>query len=177
VRSFCHFCSLIPSWHPAQSLARGLLSAEACPLSPVPHPPLPSHMVLEARLVSSCLSCPSKARPRFSRLSLSSGVMVYTLQNVELGDTWSLGGGVGWGVGNKIVGEPGLGEAHLTTLRQSLLPHCPFGHRLGGGRFWFNLFERVNSLEPPGYRDTLRSEMGSEDRRLGPTSNPYSLLF
>lgn len=47
----------------------------------------------------------------------------------------------GRGVGNKIVGEPGLGEAHLTTLRQYLLPHCPFGHRLGGGKFWFNLFE------------------------------------
>lgn len=72
-----------------------------------PHP----HMVLEARLVSSCLSFPSRARPRFSRLSLSSGVTVYTLQNVELGDTWSLGGrdkrtrlleGPGWARGQLL---------------------------------------------------------------------------
>lgn len=47
-------------------------------------------MVLEAKLVSSCFSCPSRARPLFSLLLLSVGVSVYTLQNVELGDTWSL---------------------------------------------------------------------------------------
>lgn len=46
-----------------------------------------AHMVLEARLVSSCLSLPSSARPLFSRLLLSVGVSVYTLQNVELDDT------------------------------------------------------------------------------------------
>lgn len=47
-------------------------------------------MVLEARLVSSCFSLPSRARPLFSRLLFSVGVRVYTLQKVELGDTWSL---------------------------------------------------------------------------------------
>lgn len=49
-----------------------------------------TYMVLEAKLVSSCFSCPSRARPLFSLLLLSVGVSVYTLQNVELGDTWSL---------------------------------------------------------------------------------------
>lgn len=49
-----------------------------------------TYMVLEAKLVSSCFSCPSRARPLFSRLLHSVGVSVYTLQNVELGDTWSL---------------------------------------------------------------------------------------
>ena len=52
-----------------------------------------THMLEEARLVSSCLSLPSRARPLFSRLLLSVGVSVYTLQNVELGDTWSLSKG------------------------------------------------------------------------------------
>lgn len=33
-----------------------------------------SYMVVEARLVSSCLSLPSRARPRFSRLAESVGV-------------------------------------------------------------------------------------------------------
>lgn len=49
-----------------------------------------TYMVLEARLVSSCLSFPSRARPLFSRFLSSVGVRVYTLQNVELDDTWSL---------------------------------------------------------------------------------------
>lgn len=49
-----------------------------------------SYMVEEARLVSSCLSFPSSARPLFSRFLSSVGVRVYTLQNVELDDTWSL---------------------------------------------------------------------------------------
>lgn len=47
-------------------------------------------MVEEARLVSSCLSFPSSARPLFSRFLSSVGVRVYTLQNVELDETWSL---------------------------------------------------------------------------------------
>lgn len=33
-------------------------------------------MVDDARLVSSCFSLPSRAKPRFSRLLLSSGVSV-----------------------------------------------------------------------------------------------------
>lgn len=49
-----------------------------------------SYMVDEARLVSSCLSLPSRARPLFSRFLSSVGVRVYTLQKVELDDTWSL---------------------------------------------------------------------------------------
>lgn len=49
-----------------------------------------THMVEEARLVSSCFSFPSRARPLFSRLLLSRGVRVYTLQKVELAATWSL---------------------------------------------------------------------------------------
>lgn len=49
-----------------------------------------SYMVEEARLVSSCLSFPSSARPLFSRFLSSVGVRVYTLQNVELDETWSL---------------------------------------------------------------------------------------
>lgn len=49
-----------------------------------------THSVLEARLVSSCFSFPSSARPRFSRLLARNGVSVKTLQKVELGATTSL---------------------------------------------------------------------------------------
>lgn len=49
-----------------------------------------THSVLEARLVSSCLSFPSRARPRLSRLLARNGVTVKTLQKVELGGTTSL---------------------------------------------------------------------------------------
>jgi hypothetical protein len=42
-------------------------------------------MVDEAKFVSSCLSLPSKARPRLSLLLAKSGVRVYTLDIVELG--------------------------------------------------------------------------------------------
>lgn len=48
------------------------------------------YMVDEARLVSSCLSFPSRASPLFSLFLSSVGVRVYTLQKVELDDTWSL---------------------------------------------------------------------------------------
>lgn len=51
---------------------------------------LGSYMVVEARLVSSCLSLPSRARPRFSRLAASVGVMEYVLEKVELAATVSL---------------------------------------------------------------------------------------
>ncbi len=49
-----------------------------------------TYNVLEAKFVSSCLSLPSRAKPRFSRLFTRKGVRVYTLQNVELGATKSL---------------------------------------------------------------------------------------
>lgn len=52
--------------------------------------PAPTHSVLEAKLVSSCLSLPSRARPRLSRLLARNGVTVKTLQKVELGGTTSL---------------------------------------------------------------------------------------
>jgi len=42
-------------------------------------------MVEEARLVSSCLSFPSNAKPLLSLLLAKSGVNVYTLDIVELG--------------------------------------------------------------------------------------------
>ncbi len=42
-----------------------------------------THRVEEARFVSSCLSCPSSARPHLSLLLASSGVSVYTLFRVE----------------------------------------------------------------------------------------------
>lgn len=51
-----------------------------------------SYMVVEARLVSSCLSLPSRARPRFSRLAESVGVTEYVLEKVELAATFSLEG-------------------------------------------------------------------------------------
>lgn len=51
-----------------------------------------SYMVVEARLVSSCLSLPSRARPRFWRLAESRGVTEYVLENVELAATVSLEG-------------------------------------------------------------------------------------
>lgn len=54
--------------------------------------PPSSYMVVEARLVSSCLSLPSRARPRFSRLAESVGVMEYILEKVELAATVSLEG-------------------------------------------------------------------------------------
>ena len=44
-------------------------------------------MVVEAKLVSSCFSCPSRASPLLSLLSLSVGVMWNTLHSVELGGT------------------------------------------------------------------------------------------
>lgn len=85
-------------------------------------------MVLEARLVSSCFSFPSRASPRFSLLSLSSGVMVYTLQNVELGDTWSLGD-CGMRSENKALGRirmsvvPASSHLQKTSLSPFLLGH------------------------------------------------------
>lgn len=47
-----------------------------------------THNVLEARLVSSCLSWPSSARPHLSLLLASSGVSVNTLDSVKPGATW-----------------------------------------------------------------------------------------
>ena len=44
-------------------------------------------IVVEARLVSSCLSWPSRAKPRLSLLSLSRGVIWKTRHIVELGGT------------------------------------------------------------------------------------------
>lgn len=49
-----------------------------------------TYNVLDAKFVSSCLSLPSRAKPRFSRLFARNGVRVYTLQNVALGATISL---------------------------------------------------------------------------------------
>lgn len=48
------------------------------------------YIVLEAKLVSSCFSLPSRAKPLFALLLPSRGVRVYTWQEVELGETWSL---------------------------------------------------------------------------------------
>lgn len=53
-----------------------------------------TYSVLDAKLVSSCFSLPSSARPRFSRLLARNGVSVKTLQKVELGATRSLQTGV-----------------------------------------------------------------------------------
>lgn len=46
-----------------------------------------TYNVLEARLVSSCLSCPSSARPHLSLLLANSGVSVNTLDSVNPGAT------------------------------------------------------------------------------------------
>lgn len=80
--------------HPSLTLHREGTKKEisllACSIGNINRHTLLTNMVLEARLVSSCLSLPSRARPRFSRLLFRVGVRVYTLQNVELDDTWSL---------------------------------------------------------------------------------------
>lgn len=47
-----------------------------------------TYSVLEARLVSSCFSCPSSARPHLSLLLASSGVSVNTFESVNPGATW-----------------------------------------------------------------------------------------
>lgn len=59
-----------------------------------------AHTVEEARLVSSCLSCPSRARPRLSLLSASSGRTENTLLRVNPGAT----------------GQPTLQHIHLHTV-------------------------------------------------------------
>lgn len=128
-----------------------------------PHP----HMVLEARLVSSCLSFPSRARPRFSRLSLSSGVTVYTLQNVELGDTWSLGGG---DKRTRLLEGPGWARGQL--LPPSLAPSL-FGHRSQGSRFWLNPFKEINSSDTTNCGGNAL-ESGDSLGRLPPS--PHILL-
>ena len=51
---------------------------------------LNTHIVLDARLVSSCLSWPSRARPRLSLLSASVGFREKTLLRVNPGDTPTL---------------------------------------------------------------------------------------
>lgn len=43
------------------------------------------YIVDDAKFVSSCLSLPSKAKPRLSLLLANRGVNVYTLDIVELG--------------------------------------------------------------------------------------------
>lgn len=69
--------------HPEQGEAgEGVVGSRGSPHS--------SYMVVEARLVSSCLSLPSRARPRFWRLAESRGVTEYVLVNVELAATVSL---------------------------------------------------------------------------------------
>lgn len=145
MRFFGLFCSLIKPWHLRAWHTAGLnayLSPELQepPCRVPPGLPAPPHMVLEARLVSSCFSFPSRARPRFSRLSLSSGVMVYTLQNVELGETWSL-----WS-GDRSTGfldRPGQvrGSPHHKPLLS-----LGTGHRC---RFQLNLLMKIDSSEPP----------------------------
>lgn len=47
-------------------------------------------MVLEARFVSSCLSFPSRAMPRLSRLLANKGTRVSVVVRVLLGGTFSL---------------------------------------------------------------------------------------
>lgn len=145
--------ALAPRTEPATQLvwSECLPGCRRAPTHIRPHP----HMVLEARLVSSCLSFPSRARPRFSRLSLSSGVTVYTLQNVELGDTWSL---EGWGQEDKTIGGARLGEGQI--MPPSLAPSL-FGHMSQGSRFSLNLPKKMNSSEPLD-ENTLGGGDGSE---------------
>lgn len=97
-----------------------------------------THSVLEARLVSSCFSFPSSARPRFSRLLARNGVSVKTLQKVELGATTSLQtesdqAHVGGAGGARGVGQDSLGllGGHRTLVLSRVekadvcvLPHC-----------------------------------------------------
>lgn len=46
-----------------------------------------TYNVLDAKLVSSCFNCPSKASPHLSLLLASNGVSVNTLDNVKPGAT------------------------------------------------------------------------------------------
>lgn len=46
-----------------------------------------THMVDEARFVSSCFSCPSSANPRFDLLLARRGLRKYTLERVKPADT------------------------------------------------------------------------------------------
>lgn len=75
----------VSSEHPEQvEVGEGMVGSRRSPCSP--------HMVVEARLVSSCLSLPSRARPRFWRFAESRGVTEYVLEKVELAATVSLEG-------------------------------------------------------------------------------------
>lgn len=47
-----------------------------------------TYSVLDAKLVSSCFSWPSSARPHLSLLLANNGVSVNTRDNVKPGATW-----------------------------------------------------------------------------------------
>ena len=64
-----------------------------------------TYSVLEARLVSSCLSWPSSASPHLSLLLASSGVTVNTLLSVNPGPT----------------GQPSLDTTHTVTVHIGLI--------------------------------------------------------
>lgn len=87
--------------------------------------PRSSHMVVEARLVSSCLSLPSRASPRFWRLDESRGVTENVLEKVELAATFSL---EGWERRAQSQPQPG-GAQHQSRASPALPTQLP-GHFL-----------------------------------------------
>lgn len=92
--------------HPEQSgVGEGVVGSRGSPKS--------SHMVVEARLVSSCLSLPSRARPRFWRFAESRGVTEYVLEKVELAATFSL---EGWERRGQSQPQPGGAQHHCRHL-------------------------------------------------------------
>lgn len=137
-------------------------------------PPAPPHMVLDARLVSSCLSFPSRARPRFSRLLLSRGVMVYTLQNVELGDTWSLGDG---DKRARLWGRRwGQGAAPTPSSFSPVTSPCPLWAQVTGRRFWLDLLNKMSSSEPLSWRE-CPCKWRQFGKNCPPTSRSLGLLL
>lgn len=51
---------------------------------------------------------------------------------------------------NKTIGAAGLGEGQLLT--PSLAPSLS-GHKSQGSRFWLKLLKKINSSEPPDWRE------------------------
>lgn len=87
-----------------------------------------THIVLEARFVSSSFSLPSSARPRFSLLSASRGVMVRDLSNVLLASIVSLQ--------EKVGDVSGSGEEHFLEDDEEMVGFCLLTQTLDKVRFW-----------------------------------------
>lgn len=110
--------------------------------------------------MSSCLSLPSRARPRFWRFAESRGVTEYVLEKVELAATFSL---EGWERRGQSQRQPGGAQHHCRHLCRAspALPMQLLDHFLLSFPPLFPLYNHFFFL-PPNFTLSLFLLSGAE---------------